>query len=408
MVTKAKGVAKRIAYKKETTFGVPAGTTGGVQLRRVTGDFNLTRDSYESAELRFDHQTADMRLGTRKAEGSIDGELSPGTYSDFIGSIIEKDFVAGATATGLSVTIAGPLIPGTFDTFTITRAAGSFLTDTFKVGTVVRLTGAGLNTDNVSNNLLVTNVTALVLSVKGLSSVRPVAEGPIASVGVTTVGKISYVPQTGHTDQSFTVEQWFSDIAQSEVYTGLKLSGADIALPATGLVTSKFSFTGSDLAQTGTSAYFPSPTVANTKGIFSAVNGALLIDGTDSICVTSMDFKIERALEASTCLGTNSACTIFTGRVKVTGNFSAYLEDGSIRDIFATENKIGLSVVLTSTEDKNSDVMTFYFPNVKLTSATKADAELAIIQTAAFTALLNTSTTNGDIDSTLLVQDSTL
>lgn len=403
MVTKAKGVAKRIAYKKETTFGVPAGDTGGVQLRRVTGDFNLTRDSYESAELRFDHQTADMRLGTRKAEGSIDGELSPGTYSELIGSIVEKDFVTGATATGLSVTIAG-----TLDAFTITRSTGSFITDTFKVGTVVRLTGAGFDTANVANNLLITNVTATVLSVKVISSVMLVAEGPIASVGVATVGKISYVPQTGHTDQSFTVEQWFSDIAQSEVYTGLKLSNAAISLPATGLVTSKFSFTGRDLAQTGTSAYFTSPAVANTKGIFSAVNGALIVNGTDSVCVTSMDFTIERALEASTCLGTNSACSIFTGRVKVTGNFSAYLEDGSIRDLFANENKVSLAVALTSSEDKNSDVMTFFFPSVKLTSATKADAELAIIQSAAFTALLNTDTTNGSVDSTILVQDSTL
>lgn len=405
MVTKAKGVAKRIAYKKETEFGVPAGDTGGTQLRRVTGDFNLTRDSYESAEIRFDHQTADMRLGTRKAEGSINGELSPGTYSEFIASIIEKDFVSGATASSLSVTIA---TSGT--NFTITRGTGSFLTDTFKVGTVVRLSGAGLNVANVANNLLVLNVTALVLTVKVLSPVVLIAEGPIASVGVSTVGKISYVPLTGHTDQSFTVEQWFSDIAQSEVYTGLKVSNTAISLPATGLVTSNFSFMGKDLDQTvsGTSAYFTSPTVANTKGIFSAVNGALIVNGTDSVCVTSMDFTIERAAEASTCLGTDSACTIFTGRVKVTGNFSAYLEDGSIRNMFANESKVSLVVALTATEDKNSDVMTFFFPNVKLTSTSTADAELAIIQTAAFSALLNTDTTVGAIDSTILVQDSTL
>lgn len=402
-MAKAKGVSKRLSYKKESTFGTLAGATGGTQLRRVTGDFNLKRDSYESSELRFDQMTADMRLGSRSADGSINGELSPGSYSDFIGSVLAKDFVAGATATGASITIAA-----SGSNFALTRAAGSFLTDGFKVGTVVRLTGAGLNTANVANNLLVVSVTALVLTVLAISSVTLVAEGPIATVTVTTVGKQTYVPKTAHTDDSYSVEQWFSDIAQSEVFTGMKVGGAAISLPATGLVTSNFTFKGKDLAQTGTTAYFTNPTAASTKGIFAAVNGALLVNGSQGACITSMDFNIERAMEPTTCIGTNSADAIFAGRIKITGNFSAYFEDGSIRDYFKDETKVTLVVALTTTEDKNSDVMTFVIPFAKLSSHETKDAELGIIQSAAFTALLNDDTTTGLIDSVMLVQDSTL
>lgn len=61
------------------------------------------------------------------------------------------------------------------------------------------------------------------------------------------VGKHTYVPSTGHTDPSFTVEQWFSDISQSEVYTGLKPASMSLDLPSTGLVGASFSFMGRDL-----------------------------------------------------------------------------------------------------------------------------------------------------------------
>ena len=165
---------------------------------------------------------------------------------------------------------------------------------------------------------------------------------------------------------------------------------------------------GKDRAITGTSAYFTNAVAANTKGIFSAVNSALIVNGDTGICVTSLDFTIERAVESSTCLGTNSAEEIFVGRVKVTGNFSAYFENGSIRDLFDGEAKVSLVMAVTTTNDKNSDFMTFVLPNVMLTDVTKADAELSIIQTVPFTARLNTDTTGGLVESTILIQDSTL
>ncbi len=43
------GTAKVVAYKKETTFGTLAGASAGKQLRRVTADFNLVKESYSSS-----------------------------------------------------------------------------------------------------------------------------------------------------------------------------------------------------------------------------------------------------------------------------------------------------------------------------------------------------------------------
>jgi len=403
-MAKAQGVSKRVVYKKETGgWGVIAGPTGGQVLRRVTADFNLNKETYESSEIRTDFMTADMRHGVRSADGSLSAELSPGSYADFIGSVVARDFSNGVSATGLSLTIAAA---GT--NFTLTRSAGSWLTDGFKVGNVVRITaGTGGGTNTLNNNLLILSMTALVITVKCLAAL-PIDTGSVTAATVAVTGKQTYVPKTGHTDQSYTVEQWYSDIAQSEVFTGLKVGTWSASLPATGLVTTDFSFMGKNLEQTGTSAYFTAPTAASTTGIFAAVNGAILVNGTQTACITSMDFSVERAQEAAQCLGSNFASEVFTGRINVTGNLSAYFSDGSLRDIYDLENKVSIVVALTTGSGKTDDVISIVIPSVKFTSATNADTELGIVQSIGFTSLLNSVTTGGLIDSVIQIQDTSL
>ena len=405
MATKAKGVSKQVAIKKETTFGVLAGDTGGKLLRRTSADFNSTRESYQSSEIRVSQQVADFRLGVKSTDGSLSGELSPGAYTEMIEVIMAKDFVAGGTTASASVTIAGP----TSGLYTITRATGSNITDGFKVGEVVRMTGAGLAPANVGNNLLVVNVAALVLTVRLLSGTALVAEGPIATVAVASVGKETIIPLTAHTDQSFTVEEFYADIAQSEVHTGVKVGTWNVSVPATGLVTTDFTMMGKGLAQTGTSQYFTSPTALSTTGIVAAVNGAVLINGsTTTACVTSFDFSVSRNMEPSQCIGSESAEAIFTGTITVTGNVSLYFEDGVVRDLFENETNTTLVLALATGEEKTAGVMSFVLPKAKLSSFSKSDTDMGIVATAAFTAVLNDVTTAGLPASTIQVVDTSV
>lgn len=398
----AKGVAKKVGYKKETVWGSLAGASGAKYLRRVTANFNLNKETYESAEIRTDYQVADMRHGVRSAEGSLNGELSPNTYSDFMQSVLARNFTAGVSVTGLSLTIAES---GAY--YTLTRAAGSWLTDGVLVGNIIRLSGAGLNAANTSNNLLVLSVTALALTVRVLSRVTLVAEGPIASVTAAVAGKQTFAPLTGHTDDSYTIEEWYSDIAQSEVYTGMKVGSMAVQLPATGLVTCDFSFMGKNLEQKGQVQYFTSPTASGTDGIFASVSGSLVVNGVPVALITSLDFTVERSLEAANAVGSDFATDVFTGRIRVNGNFSTYFQDGTFRDYFDSEAKISLVVALTTGSDKNSDAMSFVFPTVKLGSATKDDGEMGIVQQHSFVALLNSATGSGLVPSTMLIQDTT-
>lgn len=381
------GIAKSVFYKQETTWGTLAGATGAKTLRRVTAAFNLAKETYESGEIRTDYQTADMRHGVRSAEGSLNGELSPGSYADFFAAALARDFTAGISSGAHAVTIA---VAGAAPNYTLGRASGSYLTDGFKVGDVITLTIAAVNAADLSKNLLVTAVSALSMSVTVVMSGGSLTVGTTGATTVLTVrGKKTFAPTSGHTDKSFTFEEWYSDILQSEVYTGVKVNTASIALPATGLVTCDFGFMGKDLTQTGTSQYFTSPAAASTAGVFAAVNGLLMINGVAVALLTGLNIQINRNMQPATVVGSNSLAEMFEGRILVTGDFSAYFENGTIRDLFKDEVEASIIAVVTTSNAKDADFMSIVLPRVKVNSNTRDDNENGITAQHSFTALLN-------------------
>jgi len=400
----AKGIAKKIAYKVESVWGEPPSvTTGAKYLSRVTGQFNVNAETLQSATIRTDYQIEDYRLGTRSGDGSLNTELSPGASADFFAGALAKDFAVGGTAASVSLTIAAS---GSF--FTLTRGTGNWLTDGFYVGNVVRLTGAGLNAQNVGNNLVVLSLTATVMTVKTLAENTLVAEGPIAAVGVAVAGKQSYTPQTGHISPSWSFEEWYSDVGVSEVHSGMKVNTIAVSLPTNGFCTADISFMGKGKILTGTSQFYTSPTTASAEGLTVSVSGAVIVNGIPAAVITQADFSIDRGLEPANVVGTNYAVEMFDGRVNVTGNFSTYFENGTYRDYFLNENRISLVLVLSTGSEKDADVLSFVMPKVALGSSTRDDGETGLIQQHSFQAILNTNTTTGLVNSTLLVQDTSL
>lgn len=398
----ATGVAKELRYKAESTWGSAPGTGSAQVLRRVQSALSLQKDTYQSNEVRSDYQIANFSHGVRRVAGSIGGELSPGTYKDFVAAALRKDFAAVSAITGASITIAG-----SGPTYTVTRAAGSFLTDGIKVGQVVRLTAGSFTAGNLNKNLFVLSLTATVLTVMVLNGSTLTAEGPIASATVTVPGKVTYVPLTGHTDKSFAFEHWHSDVAQSELFLGCKVNNLNIGLPPTGLASIGMDIMGKDIT-TATSAYYVSPTAASTVGIVAAVNGLLTVAGSAVAVVTGMDLRIAGNMQATPVVGSNTYPDIFEGRVMVTGNMTVYFQDATIRDYFINETEAAFSVALSSNNLAASDFITLSCPRAKFGAADKNDGDTGLIQTMPFQALLATSGGSGvsNEQTTLYVHDS--
>jgi hypothetical protein len=397
----ASGINKVVSYKKETAFGtLPSPTTGGQTLRRVSSTFNLTKETYQSEEIRTDYQLVDFRHGVRSVEGSISGELSAGTYADFLASALARNWTAATPSALGSTTIAS--VGGTY---TITRTTGSWLTDTVRVGNVIRLTGFATANNNV--NLLVIALTATVVTVVALNGVKLTNE-TVASGGTYKVqGKTTYVPTTGHTDDSYTFEEWYADIGQSEVTVGNKVNTVGIALPATGLTTVDLSFMGQDLKQRGVSQFFTTPSTQNTNGIFAAVNGALIVNGAPVALVTGANFNINRNMTSEAVVGSNIKPEIYEGRIIVDGDFTTLYQDGTFAGYFDNETEISLVVALTANSLPNSEFMSFTIPRLKLSTDTKDDGEKGIVSSNSFQALKGNGA-NGFEATTLMIQDSTL
>lgn len=285
----AQGTAKTLAYKKQTALGTAASGSGGQLLRRRTATFNLTRETYQNDEIASHRQSTGAVAGLKRVAGELNGLFSPDTYADLLQSLLMRDFTTLTAASSVSLTIAA-----SGSLYTVTRAAGSFLTDGFKIGHVIRLSVGTLNAANINRNLLIVALTATVATVKPLNSGAMAAEGPISGCTVTMIGKQTYAPPSSHTDDWYTFEQWYSDLSRSETFTDVKVAGAQMNLPATGNCELNLSFIG--LGRTlGASQVLTSPTAETTTGVASAVTGVCVVNGTPTT-ITGANISLSGAV----------------------------------------------------------------------------------------------------------------
>lgn len=398
----AAGLFKALTYKKEVTYGLVPAASAAQALRRISSDISLKKDTYTSSEIRPDQQTADFRHGVRRVSGKISGDLSPKTFSDLLGSFCRKVFAAVTPITAASVTIAG-----TGPTYTVTRAAGSFLTDGVKVGHVIRLTVGSLNAANINKNLLVTALTATVATVVVLNASAMVAEGPITGTTITVQGKQTYIPTTGHVIESYSIEHWFSDVPASEVFSGCLINGFTANLPPTGIATLDFDVVGQNIT-TAAGQYFTSPTAATDTGSLAAVNGVVRANGAAIGILTGLTITGAGGFTGDPVVGSNTIPAQFAGIVQVTGQATAYFESTTLRDVFLNETEIDIIGVFTADNTAASDFVSFVMPRVKLGGHDKSDGIGASTVTMPFTALLNTAGGSGIATekTTLLIQDS--
>lgn len=395
----ATGVAKQVRYKKESNWGVAAGATGGQLLRRVTSDLSLTKEAYQSGEIRTDYQISDYRHGVRSVSGAINGELSPKTYSEFFAAALRKDFVTGATTGSIATLAVGA------GGLTFTDSGNGFITAGFVVGNVVSATGF-TTANNNSHYCLVTAVAAGTLTVAPLDGVVLTLEAAGGTRTISVVGKITYTPETAQTDNSFSIEHYHSDVAQSELFTGCKVNSVAVSLPPTGMSTIGIDFMGKDLT-TATSEYFTTPTATTNTGILASVNGLAYALGSRQTLLTGLTINVAGNMTAEPVVGSNTYPDIFEGRVVVTGELTAFFETGALRDAFLNETEVALMFVFTTSNAKNPDFISFTMPRVKFGSATKDDGEKGLVQTITYQALFNSAGT-GASKTTLLIQDSSV
>lgn len=384
----ASGINKTVAFKKQSGLGSVASGAGGQLIRRETATFNVTKDTYENNEIVSHQQSTGAVHGIARSAATINGLLSGTSYQSFIASLLRKDWVATSALTGLSLTIAA-----SGSNYTITRATGDFLTGGVKVGDVIQLSGGSLNSNNVAKNLVVVGVTSTVITANVLKSGGTLtAEGPIASSTVTVMGKKAWVPTSGHTNEYYTFEEFFSDLTRSHVYQDIQIGMLDVGVPATGNVTASFGLVGlGSVSKTG-SQVLTSPTDATTTAVMSSVAGAVYLGGTRYGNVTSVSLKIDGQVNpGEAVVGSNTVADVYRGRIKVSGSFSFVYENDTLAQPFEDESATSLILVLADARTDAANTVAFTMPRVKLFSNDADDGEKQIVRTVNFTAEINGS-----------------
>lgn len=380
----AQGINKKTVYKKQTGLGANATGGGGQIVRRTSSVFQAPLDTFESNEIVSHQQSTGVGLGVIKPAGKIDGLLSPGTYGTLLASLLRKDMATGAALTGLTITVAA-----SGQNWTLTRSAGSFLTDGVKVGDVGRLTAGAFNALNSQKNLQVLAVTALALTVKPLNGSAMFAESAVTGATFAVVGKKSLVPATGHTNDYYTFEEWYPDLGRSEVYNDQQIAQAALSLPATGNATISLDTVGRTRTL-GAAQVLTAPAAETLTDVLTAVNGAILVNGAQVANVTGAQITINgNTAHSDAVVGANVVDDLQRGRIAVSGSFTAKFDSVTLQTIL--DGRSTTSLVLTIAEDNtaNADFMVINMPMIKLTGDTPDDGEKAIIRTYAFTAQIN-------------------
>jgi hypothetical protein len=336
---------------------------------------------YTSNEVRSDHQSSGQSYGLKSASGTINGELSASTYQLLIEAMLEAPFAATTPyAAGTDVT---PNSAGTF-----TDASAGYLTAGIKTGDVGRWTGfTSSAAANNSKNFLVTSITAGVMTGVFLNGDAVVSASAGDNVTFAVAGKKCKTPLTGHTKDYLQVEEYYSEMTDSDLFSDLVVSGLTFDMPASDNATMSATLAGLTRALSG-SQVMTSPTAETQTGIMSSINGRIYVNGT-AIPITGLNISIANgAAPTGAEIGSNSSGDVFRQQIVVTGQFTAMLRDQTVSALYDAETEISLFAAVAESEEDAANFMAFSIPKIKITGDAPDDSD-AIMRTYPFSARLN-------------------
>lgn len=373
----ATGSDSELGYLLETVSGV-AEVGRYTRLRRVNAsELGLSKDTFDSEEIRGDRTLADSRHGTRLIDGGVETEVSTSSYDIFWAALLGSRFwtTAAAELQGLSVTMAAA--PAN----TITSSSSSFLTAGFVLGDRVFVSGSSVPGNNGAATVLGISSNGLVLTVdKDLAAWSGALE-------IFSFGKRVLV---GDTLLTFSLERAYRGLTppRYETLSGVAVSGVNVSLDSTGMATTLWTFVGKDsegLLTTSLNTYdsglsykehLPVASVSTTPLV--AVNGMLAVETSTGIrrlaTVTEFEFTIDNGIDGSELVGSNTLSDLSFGTDQaVTGKLVVLFEDEDLYNVFEAEGEATLIFRLDGVLAGSDEHLTFTMPRCRFSSGDIGD-----------------------------------
>ncbi|MBM2883911.1 hypothetical protein JFK97_05865 [Chromobacterium phragmitis] len=354
------GSGVRLATCVETSQGVlPA--SPAFKVKRITSlKPQFQRDALKSDELNVSRQVLSMRLGMYKTNYQFDGNLLLGGWDDELACAMDNSWVGGPTFSG-SAAIAGAA-------GTVTRTAGSWITDGFMAGMWVKLSGftAGANNASIAQINAVTAQT-LTLTVISPSGGALVDEAAAAGRSVSVIGKYLTVGLATSLPGSMAIEHYIPGNGVYELFTGMCVDKMTISAKPNEMVKVSFDFVGLNSVQ-GTVANGTTYPAAPTNAPMDAFSAPLYIGGQPVGNITSMTLNLQNGRKAADgVLGSKVAPAIIEGTNEVTIDFTAYFSDQALVQAFRNETNVAID--LPFFDVNGVDFIKLRMGNVKILSA---------------------------------------
>ena len=400
----AEGSTSYFAYKKETVANTQETGAGGAILRRATGSLDLVKAEVTSQEKRTDFQETNVNHGTRSVNWAINGEMFGGDYKELLAALVRRDFAA---ITQIDASAGDGFV---ISSGVLTRAAGgaeSFITDGLFTGMIIRLSGMAV-TGNNSRNLRITSMTATTLTLQAVDGGNAVADDASANEAASILipGQTSYVPSTGHTSDTLTIEKYESKTTASQIARGCKVGSSEISVQPDQPVTLSFSGLGIDRSDSSGAAILTSPTAAGSGAAMSSGIGFVRVGSNTVAVVTGLTLSLDLGTQNAPVAFANTSPDIFYGRaIQVTGTINVLKEGITLSTLFDNETEVALEFFIEAPGSAPKAFVNLYFGRVKLNSADEDDPDGPVVQTFNFRALKPTTAT-GVNETVIMIQDS--
>ena len=373
----------RFGYVEETGSYGETPATPTLQLIRVnSGEFNASKQTVISDELRSDRMVGAMAETGFESSGNVSFELAAGgVYDDFI--------EAALCGTWGPVTDFSGTLSWNDTTKTLTDdGAGGTLGANLEVGQFILIDGfddTGL--DGWRQVSSITSNDAVVLS--GTS-----AAGDIAGAASRTAkGKTL---KNGTTLRSFSIEQGFLDISQFMMFKGQRIGSMSLDTQSGAIITGSFGFQGASIA-TASSTFSTggTPTGAPVTDVLNATSnvGDILVDGTAlSSALQSINLSLDNGVRSQMAVGSKYPVGVGIGRQTITGSLSAYFEDLSLYNRMLNHSDVALGWGFS---DISGNGIHIELPRIKFGSSTPnaPGIDQDVMENIDFTAIANTAGT---------------
>ncbi len=390
-----------VAFKVQSLKGTPVSGGSGFVLRIAGGPgAKITKNAYESNEVRRDGMRSRGRHGLRKVSGTYTVEVSldnmdglyeavfQGTWANAL-ALSESDFT--------SLTIASNVI---------TLGGGSPITLGLRVGDVIRLT----NMSQAANNNKNLRIIALDATTITIAAADVLTNNSVDSAcNISRPGQKLICPAAGAAVKTYwTLEEYDADLDLTEIVSDVVFNMLKFSMQPDAIVVCEIGFTGTGqftTASAGSAPTFTTPT-ESTGTPLACVDSTLRYSSTDFVDLTSWDLTIDRGAVAPSVVGSVYSPDVFTGNMAVSMNFGMLRSDYGKMTDFLAETPLTFQVLAVENESEPKDFLSLFIPNFTLGGVDKSPLSKEAgprTQTISVPqALVGKDTTGGAFDATMV------